>query len=201
MINAPALEDFQTQLAVGVRRPQLAPNAFSSNPQGAFDAMPEGLSERVTKGLDQLSDDAARRVHSYLSRRFAHDDDDPDAEQESNGGALGERICDLLESANVDPEIVDSVRELLAASDGDGDLILRHKGDQDPSGGPSSGYAPMSRSPGAMVGTDDTVPSFEGKPEVGGGQVPCRQPRLTAALPETRRDSGEWPIRRGISAS
>jgi hypothetical protein len=176
MISRPALEDFQTQLAVGVKRPALAPDAFRSSPQGAFDAMPEGLSERVTKGLDQLSDDAARRVHSYLSRRFAHDDDDPDAEQESNGGALGARICDLLESANVDPGIVDSVRELLAAGNGDGDLILRHKGDQDPSGGPSSGYDPMNRSAGTMVGADEPPP-FAGSPRVGGGQVPISDRR------------------------
>jgi hypothetical protein len=49
MINDVALRDFQIQTAIGVKRPLLAPNAFSNNPQGAFDAMPEELSERVTK--------------------------------------------------------------------------------------------------------------------------------------------------------
>jgi hypothetical protein len=173
MINRPALEDFQTPCAIGVKRPQLAPNAFT-NPQGAFDAMPEELSERVTRGLDALSDDSARQVHDYLGKRFARDHD-LDDEEEGNSGALGERICDLLESANVDPMIVDSVRELLAAGGGgDGTLHITHRSDQDPSGGPSSGYDPMNRSAGAMVG-DEPSP-FQGAPRVGGGQVPYTSP-------------------------
>jgi hypothetical protein len=74
MINDRSLRDWKTQVALGVPRPRLAPDAFAPSPQGAFDAalLPE-LSERVTNGLDALSDDSARQVHAYLGKRLARD--------------------------------------------------------------------------------------------------------------------------------
>jgi hypothetical protein len=47
MVNDRALEDFRTQVAVGVKRPQLARDAFAPSPAGAFDAaLPPELSVR-----------------------------------------------------------------------------------------------------------------------------------------------------------
>jgi hypothetical protein len=126
--------------------------------------MPEELSERVTKGLDALSDDSARQVHDYLGKRLGRDQE-PDDEEEAGGRV--DKICELLEQAGVSPEHIDKVRAVLAD---DGDLHLVHRGDQDPSGGPSSGYDPMNRSAGAMVGNEP--PPFPGAPRAGGGMVP-----------------------------
>jgi hypothetical protein len=135
MINCPALEDFRTQCAIGVRRPTLAPNAFT-NPQGAFDAMPEELSPSAIRGLDALSPSSQRLVLDHLRKRLGGDQDLDEAD--TDRGDIGERILAMLESANVDSAIIDAVRELIDASADDGTLRITHQGDQDPSGGPSS---------------------------------------------------------------
>jgi hypothetical protein len=81
MINDRSLEDFRTQLAVGVKRPQLARDAFTPQPAGAFDAMPPELSSSVRKGLDALSRDSQRMVRDYLHKRLGRDRDLDDDDQ------------------------------------------------------------------------------------------------------------------------
>jgi hypothetical protein len=116
-------------------------------------ARDQELPAHIAKQVDALSDDSAMRIARHISKRFARDQELDDGQEGGNDINLGERICELLESANVDPEIVDSVKELLAAGDGDGTLHITHRGSQDPSGG----YDPTGRSP--SFGQDQPPPT------------------------------------------
>jgi hypothetical protein len=204
MINDKAVQDFQIPRAIGVRRPRLAPDAFN-NPQGAFDAMPPQLSQQVTRGLDALSRDSQRLVRDYLHKRLGRDQD-PDAGEEEDiakpggpdigAGDFGAQVVKLLEGAGVDPQIVERVKAMLAASnEGDGTLRLTH-GDQEGAtllGGPSSGYDPASGTAGGLL-TGDEPPAFQGAPRVGGYQVP-----LTAGADINRRLARDAARRQKIS--
>jgi hypothetical protein len=174
MVSGRALNDFRTQIAVGVKRPQLARDAFS-NPPGAFDAaMPEQLSSSVRKGLDALSRDSQRLVRDYLHKRLGRDqelDDEEDNGQfgrvDIGAGDLGEQVVELLEGAGVDPQIVERVKAMVAASRGDGTLRLSDQEGMAPLGG----YDTTSGTAGGLL-TGDEPPAFRGEPRVGGGQVP-----------------------------
>jgi hypothetical protein len=103
MINAKAQEDFRTQLAVGVKRPQLARDAFTPSPPGAFDALREELSSSVTRGLDALAPGTQRMVMDYLRKRLSRDHDLDDEEEtdvrgdaDPGSGDLGSQILDFL---------------------------------------------------------------------------------------------------------
>jgi hypothetical protein len=196
-------------LLVG-ERPTLTRADFDPPPRpaGAFDAPPEVLSERLSpnalNSLNALSRDSMRQVRDHLSRRLAGDEDDPDdsSEDSVNSGDIGGEIIDFLESCGLDPKIIERVKGLIDSGNGDGELLLQHKGDQDP-----TGFDPtMSRSAaGAMgPGMDDTVPAFPGKPEVGGGQVPLSDRRM--ALDSMARiriadDAGVFASRHGHAAA
>jgi hypothetical protein len=182
MVNHKSLQDFKTQVAIGMRRPQLAPDAFAPSPPGAFDAaLSEGLSSSVTRGLDALEPRTQKLVMDYLRGRLGRDRNDPDEEEtdirsdaDVGAGDLGSQILDFLHDAGVDPKICERVEQLLDA--GNGTLRITHRGDQDPSGGPSSGYDPLNRSAGAMVRDEPEglarKAAFAGAPRIGGGQVP-----------------------------
>jgi hypothetical protein len=120
-----------------------------------------------------------RQVRDHLSRQLADEEDDPHdktCEDSVSSGDIGSEIIDFLESCGLDPKIIERVKGLIDSGNGDGDLLLQHKDDQDP-----TGFDPtMSRSAaGAMSpGMDDTVPAFPGKPEVGGGQVSLSDRRM-----------------------
>jgi hypothetical protein len=129
MINAKAQEDFRTQLAVGVKRPQLARDAFTPSPPGAFDALPEELSSSVTRGLDALAPGTQRMVMDYLRKRLSRDRDVDDEEEtdvrgDANVGnpGIGSEVLDFLRDAGVDPAICQRVEQMLAAGNGDGTL-------------------------------------------------------------------------------
>jgi hypothetical protein len=94
----------------------------------ARDQLPSG----VAKQIDARSPQAKDSLRKYLSKDVAGETDEwsqqemqPGMLEAEDQNGLGEKVCALLESAGVDPTIIDRVRELA----GDGTLTMRHEGD------------------------------------------------------------------------
>jgi hypothetical protein len=190
MVFPRALEDFRVRAGVlGEKRPRLGPDAFTE-PQGAFDAMPEGLnplSPSVKKGLDSLSPQTRDAMRKYLSRdadpenpELGGEDQDPSlpatlstgtgmpapgsSDEGEEDGKL-DRLCSILSELDIPDEKIQQLRQMLAAGRGDGDLLLKHEGDRRAfdNGVYSAGSAPGSE-----------PPPFSGAPRAGGSMVPIK---------------------------
>jgi hypothetical protein len=172
MVNDRALQDFKTQVAIGVSKPQLQCGAFAPSPAGAFDQMPPELSPSVMKGLDALSRDSARQVHDYLRKRLGRDQDPsvlpssgmPQQMDQEEPDWL-ERLCAILEESNVPDDTIRKVREMAAGLGGDGTLHITHRGvtgDDVYSTPTPAGSEP---------------PTFRGQPHTGGTMTPISDRR------------------------
>jgi hypothetical protein len=138
------------------------------------------LGELGGAGAAGAGEEAAGLGAAQLVSQAGQKKEDDDDEAQDQDPDQIEQICSLLEQAGVPEEVIEQVRERLGGEgEGDGNLAILHKGDQRPfttkkaydvQGGPASQYDPGGRA--ARLSTDDTVPPFRGKPEVGGGMVP-----------------------------
>jgi hypothetical protein len=208
MIKPHALQEFRRQVAAGVKRPVLPEGAFDARPSRirrrlAQDAAltPEkitsekpavaDLSSSVRKALDAMSRPTRDALRNYLSR-----DTDPDEPATLPTPALDEeevdRVCGLLEQAGVPEEAISKVREMLAGEEGDGDLLLQHKGDRNRPFTTKKAYdAPVPGGPASQYSLSaDEPPVFPGAPRTGGGNIPLSASAETnrkAALDAAKR--------------
>jgi hypothetical protein len=178
MVKPKSLSAFRDSLARG-ERPTLTRRDFDPPPRpaGAFDAaLSERISQQGLASLNSLSRDSMRQVRDHLSRQLADEEDDPHdktCEDSVSSGDLGSEIVDFLESCGIDDKILERVRALVESGRGDGTLHITHRGDQDPSGGPSSGYDPTGKSP--SFGQHQPPPT-PGTPRTGGSMMPYTSP-------------------------
>jgi hypothetical protein len=184
MVSDKSLARFRAELAAG-KRPKLTRADFTPSP-GAHDEMTPELRRKIAmdrrardqelpahigKQLDALSRDSAKQVHDYLRKRLARDVDPGDLDDWQHGPAAGsqdqqeeddrrlDKLCALMAEAGVSDDKIEKIREWVLAGGADGDLLLRHKGDQGVVGAPGVGYDPLNR-PGM-----DQPPPFRGAPQ------------------------------------
>jgi hypothetical protein len=96
-----------------------------------------------------------------------------------------ERVCDALREAGVPEETIAQVRERLGGEgEGDGDLLLQHKGDRSRPFTTKKAYdGPVPGGPSSQYSlSNDEPPPFPGAPRTGGGMVP-----LTASAETNRK--------------
>jgi hypothetical protein len=157
MISPSAVDWFRKEREAGRMPNRLPEGAFDvMTPRLKRRLAQDALSPPVKKALDAMSRPTRDAIRNHLTTRDLLPGEEPDEEeqeqqegdQEMQAGpeqqtppatlpspALDEeeveRVCDALREAGVPEEAIAKVRERLAG-EGDGDLLLQHKGDRRP---------------------------------------------------------------------